>query len=91
MYHTSVLSAGLVRVAMVDVGIVFMTMPHRLMLVRVHVRINAFPFEVVRVLVVRIMTVAMAVRQRFMLMFVLVRFGQVQPDACAHQRGGKPE
>ena len=79
------------RVTMVYVGIVFMSMPHRLMLVRVHVRVHAIPFEVMRVLVVRIMTVAMAVRQRFMLVFVLVRFGQVQPDTRAHQRRGNPE
>ena len=91
MYHTSAVPAGLVRVAMVYVGIVFVSMPHRLMLVRVHVRINAIPFEVMRVLVVRVVTVAMAVLQRFMLMFVLVRFGQVQPDTCAHQRSGAPE
>ena len=48
--------------AMVNVGVMCVGMPYRLMLVRMCVWLRTIPFEVVRVLVVRIMAVAMRMR-----------------------------
>ena len=59
--------------------------------VRVHMRFLAIPFEIVLVLVVRVMAVRMTVQQRFMGVGVAVRLGHVQPDAGPHQRSGRPE
>ena len=77
--------------AMMDVRVMRMRMPERLVAVRMHMRLGAVPLKIMLVPVMRIMAVSVRMRHGFMRVLMFVRFGQVQPDAGAHQRGGDPE
>ena len=77
--------------AMMDVRVMRMRMPERLVAVRMHMRLGAVPLKIMLVPVMRIMAVGVRMRHGFMRVLMFVRFGQVQPDAGAHQRGGDPE
>src|SRR5471030_1139028 len=79
------------RVAVVDIGIVLVRVAQRPVLVGVRVRLRAVPVEVVLVLVVLVVAVRMRVELRLVFVLVAVAFGQVQPDARAHQGGRAPE
>ena len=57
----------------------------------VAMRFSDVPGERVRVLVMFIVDMPVAVFQRFMVVLVFVSLGKMQPDAPAHQAGGKPE
>jgi hypothetical protein len=77
--------------AVMDVGIVRMRVFDRGVTVWVCVRLLAIPVEVVRMLVMAVVTVFMHMVHRRVLMFMLVGLRQMQPDSAAHQRRGDPE
>ena len=77
--------------AVVQVRIVRMRVHHRLVPVRVHVRLAFVPIGPVRMPVMRVVCVLVFVRQRFVPMLVLVALRKVQPDPERHQRRGSPE
>ena len=60
-----------------DVRVMRMRMPQRLMPVRMCMRFPAIPFEIVLVLMMRVVPMGMRMRHRFVHMFVIVRLGQV--------------
>ncbi|MHB8447290.1 MAG: hypothetical protein ACYC9P_05135 [Rudaea sp.] len=68
-------------VLVVDVGKVGVGVHQRLVGVRMRMRLAAVPFEVVRVLVMRVVHMGMRVCDRLMHVQVLVTLGQVQPVA----------
>ena len=78
-------------VLMVDVRVVFVRMLQLRVAVGVHMRLCAVPAGVVRVLMVRIVTMGMGVIHRFMRMRVLMALGQMQPDTGRHQQRSRPE
>ncbi len=49
------------------------------------------PCKIMFMLVMSVMCMGVRVRHRLVRMRMLVRFGQVQPDAGAHQRRSDPE
>jgi len=79
------------RMLMVDVRIMWLTVRDRFVGVRVRMRLVAIPFEIVRMLVMRIVHMAMRVGYRVMGVQVLVVLGQVEPYARAHQHRRHPE
>ena len=70
-------------VAVVKVGIVRVLVPHRFM--PVPVRVGFCHRAIVAVLVVLVMGMGMIVLERFMVMFVVVPFGQMQIQPEPHQ------
>ena len=70
---------------MMNVGIMGVRMAQRHMLMGVHMRLLAVPAVLVRMLVMGVMAVCMRVKQRFVLMIVLMLFRQMQPDTPGHQ------
>lgn len=74
-------------VAVMDVRIMRMAVPQIRMLVGMCMRLCAIPFKIMLVLVMLIVAMHVRVRHRQMLVFMRMRFAQVQPDAAAHQRG----
>ena len=76
-----VMNVGEVRVAMLQFVV----------LMRVNVRLRAIPFKIVCVLVMRIVPVGMAMLKWFVQVWVLMTFGQMQPDTKPHQQAGGPE
>ncbi len=91
MTRCTVLLPTMVSMSMVDVGIVCMAVGQGLVHMRVAVWFPAVPWTVMSVLVMRIVAMAMAVCQGFVLMFVGVPLTDMQPDAAGHQATGKPE
>lgn len=71
-------------VAVMDIGIMRMRVLEHPMLVRMHMRLHPIPVEIVQMLMMRIVAVRMAVRQRFVDVFVAMCFRQVQPQSGAH-------
>jgi hypothetical protein len=67
------------------IGKVPMTMPDRLVGVRVRMRLCAVPGKLVRMLVMRVMHMRVGMGQGFMAVFMFVTLDQVQPHAGAHQ------
>ena len=63
--------------AMMQVRIVRVLMPHRLVLMPMGVRLG--DWSVVVMLVMFVVDMPVLVRERFMKMFVLVPFGEMQP------------
>ena len=57
----------------------------------VFVGLVTWPRDCVLVLVVRVMNMAVTVLHRLVHMFMLVVFGEVQPNAPSHQSGSDPE
>ena len=76
---------------MVDVREVRVLVGHYRVLVRMCMGLSALPGEVVGMLMVHVMHMAVGVRKRFMRVFVVVVFGQVQPDAQRHESACQPE
>ena len=74
-----------------DVWKVRMLMHHGGVTMPMAVRFGDIPDEIVRMLMVFIMDMPVAVFQRFMAVFMFMALGEMQPDAPAHQAGGKPE
>ena len=74
-----------------DIRIVRVNMYQWNMFVWMNMWLNPVPFEIVGMLVMHIVAVRVAMRQWIMRMFMAVRLGHVQPDACSHQHGGNPE
>ena len=68
-------------VAVVNVREVRVLVRHYRMVMRMGMGLSAFPGKVVGMLMVRVMHMAVGVRKRLMRVFVVVVFGQVQPDA----------
>lgn len=79
------------RVAVMDVGEVFVRMRQRLVNVTVRVRRGRVNIGGVRVLVMLVVSVAMRVFEPLVLMGVGVPLRQMKPDAHAHQCSGDPE
>jgi hypothetical protein len=80
--------ARLVRVTVMDVRVVWMAMNEPRVSVHVDVRL---PFRVVRSVSVRmvfVMEVPVLMDQRLVGMLVFMAFGQVEPDADAHEYCG---
>ena len=78
-------------VAVVNVRKVRVLVRHYRMVMRMGMGLRALPGKVVRMLVMRVMHMAVCVRKRFMRVFVFVVFGQVQPDAQRHESARQPE
>ena len=78
-------------VSVMDVGEVRMGVHKRLVPVRMAVRLLTVPRDIVRVLVMLVVTVAVLVFERFVFVRVFVALAQVQPDADCHQHAGNPE
>jgi len=74
-----------------DIRIVRMKVCQWNVFMRVNMRLDAIPFEIMRMLMMHVVAMGMAMREPVMGMFMAVRLGQVQPDACCHQHGGNPE
>ena len=77
----------LVRVSVVDIGVVRMLVAHSCVRVLVRVRLGRIDAGGVGVLMVGIVDVRMGVGERLMRVRVLVTLGQVQPDADRHEGG----
>ena len=75
-----------VFVAMVDVGIVRMPVPKRLMPVPVRMRLRHRPFVGMAMMVV--VDMGMLVLDRLMRVVMRVPLGQMKPDAERHQHAG---
>src|SRR5437764_14198732 len=75
----------------VDVRVVRVAVPQRLVAVRVAVRLAGRVVGAVFVPVVFVVDVPVVVFQRLVLVFVLVPLGQVQPHPETHQAGGQDE
>jgi hypothetical protein len=73
---------------MVDVGNVHMRVFDRRVLVVMHMRLAAVPFEVVRVPMMLVVAVRMRVPLRLVSMPMPMTLGHVQPHAARHQRAG---
>ena len=58
---------------------------------RVNMRLRAIPFKIVCMLVMSIMSVGVAMLKWFVQVWVLMAFGQMQPDTNPHQQAGDPE
>ena len=76
---------------MVNIRVMRVAVPYGQMHMPMAVSSLAAPRKIMRMAVVFVVAVRMVVVQRFMKMLVRMVFGQVQPDAQAHQRGGNPE
>ena len=73
------------------IRIVRMRMCHRSMTMVMGVRLGSIPFEIMLVLMMRIMAMAMVVLQRFMRVLVRMAFADMQPYADRHQPSRNPE
>ncbi len=78
-------------VAVMQVRIMWMLVRDRCMTMTVHMRLLPVPREIMRMLVMFVMTVQVFMRDRFMRVFMLVMLGHVQPDAEGHQCRRNPE
>ena len=78
-------------VSVVDVGIVGVRMREHRMPMRMRVRLDAVPAEVVRMPVMRIVAMPMRMLGRLVRVTVRMPFAQMEPNAECHQRGGRPE
>ena len=79
--HASLPSVGM---AMMDVGVMGMGMPHRGMSVGMRVRFAGRIVRAVFVLVVGVVFMSMFVERFFMIVFMFVPLGQVQVDPDSH-------
>ena len=68
------------------VGIVRVSMDHRLVDVRVGMRYASVPGKIVRMSMVLVMRMGMCVLLLVMCMHMRMMFGKVQPDARGHQQ-----
>ena len=82
---------GSMLMAMMDIRVMRVFVRDARVPMKMAVRLLAAPLKIMFMLVVCIVNVAMRMFQRFMRMFMGVVFGQVQPDAQAHQAGCEPE
>lgn len=77
--------------AVMNIGEVRVDMRDRGVPVKMAVRLGAIPFEIVLMLVVRVVHMAMGMFHGLVRMRVLMAFGEVQPNASPHQSGRQPE
>ncbi len=84
-------SSSLVVVTVMDVGIMRMGVFQARVMVRMRVRFLAVPIEIVLMLVMAVVAVFMHMVHWRMGVLVFMGFGQVQPDAAAHQCRRRPE
>ena len=75
---------------MVEVGIVRVSVADRRVAMPVGVGLAGRVLRRVRMLMVVVVHMTMLVFQRLVLMRVFVPFGEMQPDADAHQRSRRP-
>lgn len=68
-----------------DIREVRVTVPDRRVLMDMTVRLCSIPVKRMLVLMMLIVNVTMFVRERVVLMFVCMAFGEVNPDANTHQ------
>ena len=68
-----------------QIGIVPMTVPDRLVIMLMRMRLGAVPGDVMLMLVMFVMHMSVRVCQGFMAMFVFVTLAQMQPDPGGHQ------
>ena len=80
-----------VPVPMVDVRVMRMLVRQGKVGMLMTVWFGAVPRRLMRVLMVRIVHMAMCMYQRLMGVLVCVPLGQVQPNPQPHQRTGQPE
>ena len=80
-----------VFVPMMHIWIVRVRMHLWFVVMFVRVRLAAIPLKIMLVLMMRIVSVRMRVRRRFVRVFVLMPLGKMQPHAARHQRCGQPE
>ena len=78
-------------VAVVDIRIVRMPMSEQLMTVRVNMWFLPIPGEIMRMLVMLVVTMGVTVLERLVHVNVLVSLPKVQPYARAHERCRSPE
>lgn len=83
--------SALMFVTVMNVGIVRVRVPERRVVMKMRVGFSTIPFEVVSVLMMRIMDVLVRVGQRIVDVWVLVRFCKVQPEPPNHQCACGPE
>ena len=84
--------AGLVVIVpVVQVGVMRMRMHERCVVVRMGVRFAAIPFEIVRMLMVRVVDMQVRVVHRLVRVGVFVVLGDVQPHTERHERPRDPE
>src|SRR5437660_1699255 len=76
------------RMPMMDVGKVNVPMDDCFVPVRVGMRLDAIPFEIVCMLVVRVVPMRMGVLNLFVSMLVFMMLAQMQPEADRHERCG---
>ena len=76
---------------MVNIRVMRVAVPYGQMHMPMAVSSLAAPRKIMCMAVVFVVAVRMVVVQRFMEMLVSMVFGEVQPDAQAHQRSGNPE
>ena len=70
---------------MIDVRVVQVFVNEGLVSMRVTMRLNAVPWKIVRMLVVRVMSMRVSVVDRFMGMLMFMTFAQMQPKAHGHE------
>ena len=80
-----------VPVPMVNIREMRVLVRHGLVSMPMAVRFLAIPSKVMRMLVVLVMSVRMRVLQRFVGVFMVMPFTQMQPDTQAHQGTGQPK
>jgi hypothetical protein len=85
--ESKAMSANLMAVAMVQIGKMRMAMTHRDMAMAMRMRFGAF-VAAVRVLVVRVVNVAMLVLHGLMLVLMSVPLGEDEPGAAGGQGEG---
>ena len=78
-------------VPVMDVGVVRMRVDKFPVAVPVGVRFAGRIIRAVDMLMMHVVMMKVLVLHQFMAMLMLVAFGQVEPDAKAHQNGGNEE
>jgi len=74
-----------VTVLVMQVGNVPVTMPERLVHVRMRMRLGAVPRKVMRMLVMFVMHMRVGMRERLMTVFMFMVLREVQPHPGGHQ------
>src|SRR5437764_951476 len=76
---------------MMHIRIVRMRVCCRFVVMLMCMRLGAVPRKIVLVLMMHIVPMRMAMRHRFVCVFVFVALGEMQPNAARHQCCGNPE
>ena len=78
-------------VAVVNIRKMRMSVRDRCMVMRMGVRLFTVPWEIVFMLMMRVVSMTMRMAERFVRVRMLVAFADMQPYAENHQRGREPE